>query len=63
MLLPASDAARDRLSFKPLSFGSDKSSPFGRFAQVRWSSRSVGFPNVKSCSGLRKEHRPSTLNE
>ena len=27
----SSDAA---LSFKPLSFGSDKSSPFGRFAQV-----------------------------
>lgn len=26
--------SRDRLSFKPLSFGSDKSSPFGRFAQV-----------------------------
>jgi len=23
-----------RLSFKPLSFGLDKSSPFGRFAQV-----------------------------
>ena len=30
----SSDAARDRLSFKPLSFGSDKSRPFGRFAQV-----------------------------
>jgi len=31
---PRTDAARDRLSFKPLLFNSNKSSPFGRFAQV-----------------------------
>ena len=35
---PRSDAARERLSFKLLLFGSDKSSPFDRFAQVVLSS-------------------------
>lgn len=37
ILLPADQAATllvDKPSFKLLSFGSDKSSPFGRFAQV-----------------------------
>ncbi|CAN1159803.1 hypothetical protein LINPERPRIM_LOCUS22076, partial [Linum perenne] len=55
----SSDAARDSLSFKPLSFASDKSSL--SVGLLRWSS--LIFPNIQSCSGLRKEHRPSTLND
>ena len=62
MLLPADQAAT--LLVIGLAFSRYRSvriSQVPSVASLRWSS--LIFPNVQSCSGLRKEHQPSALNE
>ncbi|CAN1127344.1 hypothetical protein LINPERPRIM_LOCUS44960 [Linum perenne] len=62
MLLPVDQAATLLVIVLALSrYRSLRISQVSSVGLLRWSS--LIFPNVQSCSGLRKEHRPSTLNE